>query len=85
MRGITLERLEIETGGEIDLRGFFGLDPAVSPGYDSLRYTVRIKGSGTREQLAGIHEAVMATSRTFTTWPGPSPSSRPRSSGSPGK
>jgi uncharacterized OsmC-like protein len=65
VRGITLERLEIETDGEIDLRGFLGLDPAVPPGYETLRYTVRIKGSGTREQFAEIHEAVMATSPNF--------------------
>jgi uncharacterized OsmC-like protein len=65
VRGITLERLEIETDGEIDLRGFLGLDPAMPPGYGNLRYTVRIKGSGTREQFAEIHEAVMATSPNF--------------------
>ena len=65
VRGIRLERLEIETEGEIDLRGFLGLDPAVPAGYDSLRYTVRIKGSGTREQFAEIHEAVIATSPNF--------------------
>ena len=65
VRGITLERLEIETDGKIDLRGFLGLDPAVTPGYESLRYTVRIKGNGTREQFAEIHEAVMATSPNF--------------------
>lgn len=65
VRGITLERLEIETGGEIDLRGFLGLDPSVPPGYQSLRYTVRIKGSGTEEQFAEIHKAVMATSPNF--------------------
>jgi uncharacterized OsmC-like protein len=65
VRGIALERLEIETDGEIDLRGFLGLDPSVPPGYESLRYTVRIKGSGTPEQFAEIHEAVMATSPSF--------------------
>jgi uncharacterized OsmC-like protein len=62
MRGIALERLEIETDGEIDLRGFLGIDPAVPPGYETLSYTVRIKGSGTKEEFAQIHEAVMATS-----------------------
>ena len=65
VRGITLESLSIDTQGEIDLRGFLGLDPAVPPGYDSLRYTVRIKGDGTPEQFAEIHEAVMATSPNF--------------------
>jgi uncharacterized OsmC-like protein len=64
-RGITLESLEIETDGEIDLRGFLGLDPAVAPGYETLRTVVRIKGSGSREEFAEIHKAVMATSPNF--------------------
>lgn len=65
VRGITLEKLEIETDGEIDLRGFLGIDPAVPPGYEKLRYVVRVKGSGTREQFVEIHKAVMATSPNF--------------------
>ena len=65
VRGITLESLAIETDGEIDLRGFLGIDPAVPPGYENLSYTVRIKGNGTKEQFAEIHEAVMATSPNF--------------------
>jgi uncharacterized OsmC-like protein len=65
VRGITLENLAIETEGEIDLRGFLGIDPAVPRGYDNLRYKVRIKGNGTKEQFAEIHEAVMATSPNF--------------------
>jgi uncharacterized OsmC-like protein len=65
LRGITLERLEIETDGEIDLRGFLGLDPAVAPGYETLRYVVRIKGSGTQEDFARVHDAVMKTSPNF--------------------
>ena len=65
VRGITLEKLEIETEGEIDLRGFLGIDPTVPPGYEKLRYVVRIKGSGTREQFVEIHKAVMATSPNF--------------------
>jgi uncharacterized OsmC-like protein len=65
LRGITLEKLEIETHGEIDLRGFLGIDPAVLPGYGHLTYVVRIKGSGTRDQFIEIHKAVMATSPNF--------------------
>jgi uncharacterized OsmC-like protein len=65
VRGITLDSLEIETNGEIDLRGFLGIDPKVPAGYESLSYTVRIKGDGTRAQFAEIHEAVMATSPNF--------------------
>jgi uncharacterized OsmC-like protein len=65
IRGITLEQLEIETKGEIDLRGFLGIDSSVPPGYESLSYIVHIKGDGTEEQFAEIHEAVMATSPNF--------------------
>jgi hypothetical protein len=65
VRGISLENLEIETDGDIDLRGFLGIDPAIPPGYENLRYIVRIKGSGTKEDFAEIHEAVMATSPNF--------------------
>jgi len=65
LRGITLQDLSIETEGDIDLRGFLGLDAKVANGYESLSYTVRIKGSGTPQQFAEIHEAVMATSPNF--------------------
>ena len=65
VRGITLESLAIETDGEIDLRGFLGIDPAVPPGYENLSYTVHIKGNGTKEQFAEVHKAVMATSPNF--------------------
>ncbi len=65
VRGINLESLAIETNGEIDLRGFLGIDPSVPQGYENLSYTVRIKGDGTKEQFAEIHQAVMATSPNF--------------------
>lgn len=65
VRGITIESLAIETDGEIDLRGFLGIDPSVPAGYKKLSYVVRIKGSGTKEEFAKVHEAVMATSPNF--------------------
>ena len=71
VRGITLESLAIETGGEIDLRGFLGIDPAVLQGYENLSYTVRIKGNGTKEQFAEVHKAVMETSPNFYNLPRP--------------
>jgi len=64
-RGITLDRLEIDTRGQLDLRGFLGLDEAVAPGYHSLDYVVRIAGDGTPEQFADIHRGVMATSPNY--------------------
>lgn len=65
VKGIALERVEIETSGELDLRGFLGIDPNVKPGYDSLRYVVRIKGNGTAEQFEEIHRNVIKTSPNY--------------------
>jgi uncharacterized OsmC-like protein len=62
IEGIELQGVEIESAGEIDLRGFLGLDPSVKAGFDRAHYTVRIKGNGTREQFERIHRTVMATS-----------------------
>jgi len=64
-RGITIESLEIETSGELDLRGFLGIDAAVKPGYDSLRLVVRIKGDGTDEEFQEIHRTVLKTSPNY--------------------
>jgi uncharacterized OsmC-like protein len=63
--GIELSELRIETEGDIDLRGFLGLDATVKPGYDQLRYTVYIKGKGTPEQFEKIHRSVMTTSPNY--------------------
>jgi len=65
LQGITLQKLEITTEGDIDLRGFFGLDPAVAAGYRELQSRVVVKGDGTEEQFRKIHEMVLATSPNF--------------------
>lgn len=62
MEGITLEEARIETEGEIDLRGFLGIDPNVAPGYEQMNYRVYLKGDGTPEQFARVHEMVKMTS-----------------------
>jgi uncharacterized OsmC-like protein len=65
LNGITLQKLEIETSGTLDLRGFLGLDDKVKPGYEKLSYVVRIKGNGTPLQFREIHETVMRTSPNY--------------------
>jgi len=65
LKGINLESVEIRTRGQLDLRGFLGLRDDVAPGYESVDYEVRIKGSGTPEDFEEIHRTVMATSPNF--------------------
>ena len=65
VKGIALERVEIETSGTLDLRGFLGIDASVPAGYETIRYVVRIKGSGTPEQFREIHENVLRTSPNY--------------------
>jgi uncharacterized OsmC-like protein len=65
LNGITLDRLEIETTGSLDLRGFLGLDDTIPPGYEAIDYVVTIAGNGTPEQFEEIHRTVMATSPNY--------------------
>jgi uncharacterized OsmC-like protein len=65
VRGITLDSCRIETEGELDLRGFLGIDESVPAGYRRIVYTVFLEGDGTREQYEDIHQAVMATSPNY--------------------
>jgi uncharacterized OsmC-like protein len=65
LRGIELESVEIETRGELDLRGFLGLSEDVPPGYEQISYEVRIKGDGSPEQFEEIHQTVLKTSPNY--------------------
>ena len=65
LKGITLDSVEIKTRGELDLRGFLGLSDEVAPGYESIAYEVKIKGDGTPEQFAEIHQTVLKTSPNY--------------------
>ncbi|HYW80826.1 MAG TPA: OsmC family protein [Thermoguttaceae bacterium] len=65
LKGIELESLHIETHGELDLRGFLGIEKDVAPGYEEIHQTVRIKGNGTAEQFREVHETVKASSPNY--------------------
>lgn len=60
--GITVHSLEIETDGELDLRGFLGLDASVNPGYDEVSYVVRLQADAPRARLEALHKLVTKTS-----------------------
>ena len=65
LMGIRLTRLEVELSGDIDLRGFLGIDARVTPGYERLKQTVRIAAEAPREALERLHAVVKATSPNY--------------------
>jgi uncharacterized OsmC-like protein len=62
LEGIVLRELSIETSGDIDLRGFLGLDDSIKPGYDALVTTVHIRADATPAQIERVHDVVSRTS-----------------------
>jgi uncharacterized OsmC-like protein len=64
-RGIRIDRIEMETQGELDLRGFLGIDENVNPGYDELTIVFKVRGDGTREQLQECLDAGTRFSPNF--------------------
>ena len=67
LQGIALQKLEITSEGDIDLRGFFGLDPSIAPGIASNAHGWGSRGDGTEAQFQRIRELVLATSPISTT------------------
>jgi uncharacterized OsmC-like protein len=53
-RGISVEQIETQLEGDIDLRGFLGLDEKVRPGYKQIRVKMRLKAEGDEKQLKEI-------------------------------
>jgi uncharacterized OsmC-like protein len=60
--GITLEKLEVDLEADLDLRGFTEVNPDSPIGFIDVKYTIRVKGDGTREQFESIHQKVIETS-----------------------
>jgi len=56
--GIALDSVHVEADGDIDLRGFFGVDDAVRPGYSAMRLRVRLNGPESPERYRELADAV---------------------------
>ncbi|WP_067821580.1 OsmC family protein [Nocardia inohanensis] len=58
--GVTIDELAIDAEGDLDVRGFFGLDDTVRPGFRAVRVTVRISGPETAQRYTELQRAVDA-------------------------
>ena len=55
---IALDRIEVDVTGDLDVHGFFGLDPAVRPGFQGIEVSVRLSGPERVERYVELTAAV---------------------------
>ena len=56
--GIKLDSLTVRVAGDLDLRGFFGIDDGVRPGFTAVQVEVTVTGPETEERYAELAAAV---------------------------
>ena len=57
---IPVDGISVRLEGDLDLRGFLGVDDSVRPGYLSITGTVTLESSASETDLARLKKAVMA-------------------------
>ncbi len=55
--GLAIDRVEVETRGHLDIRGFLG-DPAVPAGFERVIFTTRVVSSEPAEKIEALARAV---------------------------
>ncbi len=56
--GIALDSVEVAVTGQLDVHGFFGFDPNVRPGFQSIGVKVQLNGPETSERYAELTKVV---------------------------
>lgn len=56
--GVRFDTLSVEVEGDLDVRGFFGIDPTVRPGYGEVRVKLNITGPESAERYEELRRAV---------------------------
>lgn len=64
-KGITLDSVESTYSGNLDLRGFLGLDPQIRNGYQDIQITFKVTGDATDEQLHELVELAQKRSPVY--------------------
>ncbi|MDP2821498.1 MAG: OsmC family protein, partial [Sulfuritalea sp.] len=58
MMGIKLDEVKVNLKGSLDLKGLFGMDPAIPPGYQKITYETILTSSAPEEELRKLIDAV---------------------------
>jgi len=56
--GIELDEITVEAEGDLDVRGFFGLDDAARAGFSAVRVSVRLSGPEGEDRYQELRQAV---------------------------
>lgn len=64
-RGVTLDSVEAEVVGDIDLQGILGISDEVRNGFSGIKATFRVEGDAPRAKLEQIVEQARARSAVF--------------------
>lgn len=64
---IKIDQLQLEIDGELDFKGFLGIDTNTNPGFPELKFIFHIKGNGTQEQYQKLMNRVTKHSPNFNT------------------
>lgn len=58
--GIEIDSITADAEGDLDVRGLFGIDESVRPGFSGVRLTIKVTGPETDERYEELHRAVDA-------------------------
>ncbi len=58
MMGIRLDEVKVDLKGTLDLKGLFGIDPGIPPGYQKITYETVLRSPASAEELRMLVEAV---------------------------
>ena len=58
--GITVDEITARAEGDLDVRGFFGLDTDIRSGFQEVRVIVKVRGPETAERYRELQQAVDA-------------------------
>ena len=74
--GVTLDSITVRVEGDLDLRGFFGVDDGVRPGFSGVHVEVTAAGPESEERYAELAAAVDAHCPVLDLFQNPVPVSR---------
>jgi len=74
--GISFDSLSVRLEGDLDIRGFFGFDDAVRPGFSAIRVDVTVTGPESAERYQELAAAVDAHCPVLDLFANPVPVTR---------